>query len=370
MKNRKRVFWFLLIGLSFSMILESFSQDNEEKDAVVMGLVHKQSLASIQEEERILESVPAAAQVILDFPVYGVSYSRDDKFLITADKNGGIRFWDTGNNYSLDGVLEGHTKEIYDLDISDDGKYLASGGKDQLIKIWDISGKKLIKTIRDYMGTISSLKFSPDNSVLASANLQNVIELWAVEGESFHHVTTISGPEASIYCLSFYPDGAYLASGGRDKEIRIWPLGVDDKLGIITDHTHLVLDIAFSPRGKLFASGGADNAAHLWEVSIKDRKIDFGAGPVISYIHKGWVTKVGFSSDERFFLTGSQHGRLHIWDLSQKKLVKIIDVFPNESMFDFAFSYDGKYLAAAGKGGSVNIYNWQDLIYPSDSGKK
>lgn len=376
-KKRLSALLLVMVVVSFcSVILNSrgFAQVKDEaqegeiepgEEAVVEGFAHKQSIETIQNEMQLTRQIPPIGEIKLDFPIYGINFSNDGKFLVTADKTGGIRLWDVEKNYSLADTLEGHTKEVYGLDISVDGKYLASGGADQLIKIWDLTTRKLVKTIRDYTGTVSSLAFSPDNSILASANLRNVIEFWAVEDESFQYVTTLTGQKSSIYCLDFYPNGEYLASGGKDKEIRIWPLGVEDKIKILTEHTHLVLDVAFSPKGNFFASGGADNMAYLWKTAIEKGKLQFSKSPFIAYAHRGWVTKVGFSPDERFFLTGSQYGQVHIWDTFNTSLLKIISVFPDEPIFDFSFSMDGKYLAVAGKSGSVSIYDWPAITSKS-----
>lgn len=345
-------------------VFGTFAQTEEQEESVVVGIEHKQSPEIIQKEQELRKQSAPLFEMKLDASIYQILYSRDDKFLVTADNNGAIKLWDVKNNYSLDYILEGHTKEIYGLDLSGDGKYLASGGADQLIKIWDIENRKLIKTIQDYKGIVSDLSFSPDSSILASANLQNIIELWGIKKGDFYHVTNLAGHKASVYAVSFYPNGLYLASAGKDKEVRIWPLGVDDEIKILIPHTHIVLNLSFSPKGNFLASGSADNTVNLWRVSSQEGKISLSEQPLFSYVHKGWVLRTVFSIDEKYLITSSQYGELRVWDLSSMQLIKVVSVYPNEPIFDIAFSSNGEYLAVGGKSG-ISVYRWKDII--SDS---
>lgn len=364
-REKTWLFFVLLINIALincDAMLAAVSAQEQDGRKVVAGAVFKQTPEMAETEEKALAFVFPLAEIQMDSSVYAIIFSRDGKYLISGEKNGSLRLWDVESRYSTVYTLEGHNKEVYSLDVSADGKYLASAGADQIIKVWDINSKKLSATVRDYCGTITALKFSPDNSVLASATLQNIIEFWSCDKDAFYHVTTFEGHKESIYALSFYPNSTYLASAGKDKGIRIWPLGIDAKIKVINDHTHLVLDVEFSPKGNFFASGGADNIVYLWRTAIEKRKLVFlKDGPQLAYIHKGWVTKVGFSPDEKFFVSGDQQGELHIWKLPQAELVKIIPVFSKEAILDFAFSADGRYLAVAGKAGSIYVYDWQTI---------
>ncbi|UCD15852.1 MAG: WD40 repeat domain-containing protein [Candidatus Omnitrophota bacterium] len=358
-KFRKNISFFILITISITYLFLP-SDTFAEEESKVIGVAQKQSFETVANELSLIKDISALGSIELESTVFAVVFSQGGKFLITADERGGIRLWDTKKNYALDTVLEGHTKKIFSLDLSKDGKYLASAGKDQLIKIWDLSNKQLVKTIRDYKGSITAVVFSPDNTILASSNLENVIEFWATKEGEFYHVTDLTGIEESIYSMAFSPNSAYLVSAGKDKEITIRPLGVDDKKKVLHNHTHVVLSVSFSPRGRFLASGGADNVANLWKIKFAKKRLQIAPQPAISYVHRGWVTKVKFSPDEKFFITASQSGDLRIWDLAKMKLIKIINVFSEKPIFDFSFSPQGRYLAVAGKG-AVIIYDWQQI---------
>jgi len=329
-----------------------------EKPAV-LGAVRSQDLAALEEEAGLIVKVEPLKEIKVESPVYGVSFSPDDKLLATADKNGGIRLWNT-KHYSAVFTLEGHAKQVYGIDFSPDGRYLVSGGGDNFIKMWKIDGGKLVKEVSTE-GTVSCVKFSSDNTVLATGNLAHEIELWGVEGENFYRAVTLAGCKESIYSLSFHPNDLYLASAGKDKLIRLWPLGVDDNVRILGEHTHVVLDISFSSGGNFLASGGADNVANLWKTFFKQDKLHVPGGPLLSYVHEGWVTRVAFSPDEKFFVTASQKGYLRLWTLPEGKLLKIISVFPDKPIFSLAFSSQGDYLAVGGSGDKVHIYNWPQI---------
>lgn len=331
----------------------------EDKMDRIEGMAFQQKEKDIAAEQNLVAQLSPVGELNLGLIVYRLIFSPYGD-LITADESGGIRMWNT-KDYSLTAVLEGHAKEVFALSVSPDGKYLASAGKDQLIKIWNIGGKKLIKTIYAYTGTITALDFSPDSTVLASASLKGVIELWAVKDGSFYHVTTLSEEQPGIYSISFYPEGNYLASAGKDKKVRIWPLGVDDKMMAIGGHEHLILDATFSPKGSFLASGGADNLVLLWRVNYEAGRIEVPEELQLFGVQKGWVMKTGFSLDEKYLITAGREGWLRIWRLEDKQLVRVIRVFTDSPVYDFAFSSSGEQLAVAGRE-SVCIYDWPAVL--------
>ena len=144
--------------------------------------------------------------------VSGLDWTPDGKFLLSADIDGNIIFWDT-IDFSQKNNLK--TGAIVTMDISSDGLRFAIGGEDGVFSIRDVNTGNVIVDFSSPEGSgVHSIKFSPDGSMIASGNKSGVVEIRDAEsGELIYATDDLREDNSEVISVDWSFDGSLLASG-------------------------------------------------------------------------------------------------------------------------------------------------------------
>lgn len=90
---------------------------------------------------------------------------------------GTIRVWDplTGDPVS---VLEGHSGGVEDVSFSPDNKYLITASADRMAIIWDCSTWKMLYRLEGHSSKINSARFSSDSKFVLTASDDSRVKIW------------------------------------------------------------------------------------------------------------------------------------------------------------------------------------------------
>lgn len=294
-------------------------------------------------------------------PLMSISFSGDGKTIISGDKSGVVKIWDLNGNKLQS--FAAHSAAIRSVSFSPDGNIILTGGEDNIIKTWNLSGTEIQKFV-GHTDKVRSAKFSPDGKIIVSASMDGRVKLWNLEGKEVEGFKGIHGDR--VYDVSFSPDGTLIASASADKTVKIWNTVSDSsnsrEFTLLNDHKGIVSAVGFSPDGKLIASGGEDKAIRLWSrADAKLIKIFEG--------HQEPVFTLSFSPDGKNILSSSQDGTFRLWNLEGEQKAKIdgrvsvvVDgnrLFLGNPVSSVSFSPDGKMallsitLSAFGASGSL-----------------
>jgi|GEM_PF-3439715 len=181
-----------------------------------------------------------------------ILFSKDNKQLVTAGRDGIIRLWDveTGN---ISRRLQGHTKTVHAVTVSSDGRLLASGSEDGLVLVWDWEKRTPLKSVylRSLMG---ENRFGVPSSLVDPLTQQQV-----------------ASQREMIQSLAFSHDARLLAASQADGTVSLVDLATGKPIHRGVGHkpaTELMtssVDVGFTRDGTLLTVG-SDGTIHRWNL--------------------------------------------------------------------------------------------------------
>lgn len=118
-----------------------------------------------------------AGQEASDTILVSVSFSPDDRMLVTGGIDGKILLWQT-KPFLLLGELGRHEARINEVAFSPDGTEVVSSSNDKTIKLWDVARRRLIQTIGDHSSPIDPIAFSRDGKFVVSGEADHTVRIY------------------------------------------------------------------------------------------------------------------------------------------------------------------------------------------------
>ncbi len=199
---------------------------------------------------------------------------------------------------------------------------------------------------------IHDLAWSPDGSHLAVSAGTN-IHIYAADGLAEQHSLAVGVWSERI---AFHPSQPILAAAGKDGRIRFWDIdrtGGNEICSFVA-HPKGANSLAFDPDGTFLATTGSEIISRLWDISsVLSGGCDVKAGAELigaSYT----ASDVAFSVDGQAFALVDIHD-IRLRENGTRKLIATLK--SDLSIFDLAFSPDGRWLAAAQSSATLTIWD-------------
>jgi WD40 repeat protein len=292
--------------------------------------------------------------------VVHLAFTPDDHELMSASRDGTIRFWDVETG-ETEQVLRPPLTGLHRAALSADGKTLAVAGREgtDWVILLISRHEERVRRLLEHANRVDALAFSPDGKWLISAGHQrdlegklapgneNYMRLWDVERGDLVH--SWKEPISAALAAAFAPSGKLFATGGHPHDDIVWSFSDKKKYQTIEGHSTRVRGVAWRPDGEQVATAG-DDGVRLW--NLKEKKstlvsnqnsfhVGFSRnGKKLLYL--GWASDTEHPARVRDLTTGKDQ----LFSEHRKQLTA------------GAISHDGDLAATAG-GGGHEIYLWK-----------
>ncbi|CAG8591128.1 2797_t:CDS:2 [Acaulospora colombiana] len=221
-------------------------------------------------------------------PVLGLSFSPDNKYLISCSEDRTARLWSTDTFTNLVSY-KGHNSPVWDVSFSPLGFYFATAGHDRTARLWSCDHIYPLRIFVGHMSDVDCVRFHPNSKYIITGSSDKSVRMWDVQRGSCFRI--FSGHTKGVGCLAISSDGRLLASGdlavdlGEDRSIILWDLGTGRQLKKMIGHTDIIYSLDFSKEDSILVSGGADNTVRMWDVK-KGISNDFNEDDQLSLVNK------------------------------------------------------------------------------------
>ncbi|KAI8366841.1 WD40-repeat-containing domain protein [Radiomyces spectabilis] len=254
--------------------LRSRSRNHHPSDAVsrgktctrILGIkrIFTNKLTWITDIEENGEASSSKRLIAHAGPVYGVSFSYDNEYLISCSEDKTVRLWSTETFDNLV-CYKGHNYPVWDVDFGPLGFYFATASHDRTARLWTCDRVHPLRIFAGHLSDVDTVKFHPNSKYIVTGSADRTARLWDVQRGTCVRVFT--GHQGSIKTVAISPNGRLMASAGEDRSIILWDLGSGRKLKTMTGHTDFIYSVDFSSDSNVLVSGGADGTVRVWDVN-------------------------------------------------------------------------------------------------------
>lgn len=250
-----------------------------------------------------------------------VGFSADGKTLVTGGAPGSfaIRLWDVENGREKASIETTGTGQFEYVGLTRDGKTLAAHSRDQVLRFYDVETRKERLTGPGHRSRVTTLAATPDGKLLASA-ARDGISLWeTATGKELRHLD----PAGGVHSLALTPDGKRLVTS--EGCVKLWdtitgkmltdlkePVDPDSRPIAIDSGSPPPYEMAISPDGTMVVGARPGTVANVWETATGKhlRKLTVAEGTrLYSY---------AFSPDGKTLAAGTNQGFL-FWEVATFK---------------------------------------------------
>ncbi|KAF4615147.1 hypothetical protein D9613_003435 [Agrocybe pediades] len=331
-----------------------------------------------------------------------LTFSYDDKYLISGDSQGTIRVWDAQTGAIQSEPLHNrHTSTAMSLAISPDGSkiisafggnstivvwntsnnavvgrrisisvcslalsldgrtVIAAGLHDGRVALWDAqTGKDILDPVRMSLKPVCSIAFSPDSSKIVTGHIDGSVRLWNTRtgeiGAADTHIRIRNPENPSALAVAYSHDGSKIAMGSADNTVKIWDLRSGEVGKLVQGHTGGVNSVVFSPNDAILVSAGPGGKIVVW--SVAESTVMWR---VNGELGEASVNSVAFSPDGTKFASGLDgNWKILLWNITTREMTPLHRISHDlGSVISVAFFQDGKKILSGSSNGTILLWD-------------
>lgn len=213
-----------------------------------------------------------------DSAIRALAYSHSDDWLLSADHDGTIKYWQP--NFNNVENVRGHTDPIRDLAFAPTDIKFVTASDDSSLKIFDFASATSETTLSGHGWDAKSCDWHPTKGLVVSGSKDHLVKLW--DPRNGRCLTTLHGHKNTITKTSFERTmGNCLATSARDQTARVFDLRMMRDALLLKGHEKDISTLTWHPiHPNLLSTGGADGS--LFHYILDEPNTPEGQPPSIS----------------------------------------------------------------------------------------
>lgn len=243
-------------------------------------------------------------------PVNVVRWTPEGRRLLTASTSGEFTLWN-GTGFNFETIMQAHDTAVRAAVYSHFDNWLISADQEGVVKYWQPNFNN-VKEIHAHDHPVRDLAFAPTDTKFVTASDDNNLKIW--DFGSSREQSLLTGHGWEVKCVDWHPTKGLIASGGKDHQLKLWDPRTARALTSLHGHKNTVAMCKFERNnGVLLASCARDSVARVFDIRMmRDVFLLKGHDKEISSltwhpIHSSLLTTGGGDGSMSHYLLDEQH---------------------------------------------------------------
>lgn len=213
-----------------------------------------------------------------DCAVRQVIYAHNDEWLLSADQDGVIKYWQT--NFNNLNTLQAHDDPVRDIAFAPNDSKFVTASDDASLKIFDFSSGQPQSTITGHQWDAKCVDWHPTKGLLVSGSKDHTVKLW--DPRTGRCLTTLHGHKNTVAMAKFEPtNGVLLASCARDTTARVFDIRMMRDVFLLKGHEKEISSLTWHPiHSSMLTTGGGDGA--MFHYLLDEQNVPEGTAATLS----------------------------------------------------------------------------------------
>ncbi|CAD5119235.1 DgyrCDS7868 [Dimorphilus gyrociliatus] len=247
-------------------------------------------------------------------PIFRVVWTPEGRRLITGGSSGEFTLWN-GLTFNFETILQAHDSAVRAMIWSHNDQWMVTADHNGFIKYWQ-SNMNNIKVYQAHKESVRGLSFCPSNAKFATASDDGTVRIY--DFVRCHEERILRGHGADVKCVDWHPQKSLIASGSKDAQqpIKLWDPRNGNALATVHAHKNTVMQLQWNKNGNWLLTASKDHLLKIYDLRNMKQELQVFKG------HKKEATACSWNPiHENLFASAGSDGSIFYWMAGQEREV-------------------------------------------------